>query len=119
MAKLLCFEREDRCDRVKSMAGQCYVDAGRSLRDLERLSGLVGEQVCADNLAWTLVEVEAACRPGEKLNVDAIGGGRGTPVPRGDKFRLALLVFFGRAKASRLIPEESRLSAVDGFAVYG
>src|ERR1700748_334198 len=109
MAKLLCLEDEDRCDRVKSLAGQCYVDAGRGLRDLERLSGLVGEQVCADNLAWALVEVEAARGPGEKLNIDAVGGGRGAPVPRGDKFRLAFLVFFGRAEASCLIPEESWL----------
>lgn len=119
MAKLLRFEHEDRGDGVKSMTGQGNVGAGRRLGDLEGFPRLVGEQVSASNFAGTLIQTKTACGPREEFNIDAIGGGGRTPVPDGDKFWLAVFIFFGSAEASRLFSEESRLRAIDGFAIYG
>ena len=119
MAKLLRFEHEDRGDGVKSMTGQGNVGACRRLGDLEGFPRLVGEQVSAGNFAWTLIQMKTACGPREEFNIDAIGGGGGTPVPGGDKFGFSILVFFAGAEASSFVPKQSRLSAVDGFAIYG
>src|SRR5258708_23307886 len=99
------------------MTGQCYVDASHSFCDLEGLPSHVGEQVCAGDLARALVEVETAGRPLKDLDIDAVSSSRGAPVPRRNKLRLAFFIFLSSTETSRLVPKESRLRAVNGFAV--
>jgi hypothetical protein len=57
--------------------------------------------------------------PVEDRDVDFVRGRGGAPVPCGNEFGLALVVFFGGAERAGLGPEESGLSVVDGFAVDG
>jgi hypothetical protein len=52
-------EHDDRRNRVDRLVGQCNVDAGCDLRNLERALSLVSKQIRARHRARELFEVKA------------------------------------------------------------
>src|ERR1019366_166362 len=99
------------------MIGKCDVDSVRSLCQFERRPRLVSEQIGTSHRAWELLDVEVAFRPCEDLNIDSISGGRRTPVPCRDKLLLTIRILLRGAGTAALIAEESRVGAVDCFAI--
>src|ERR1700739_1661182 len=77
----------------------------------------IGKQIGAGDGPGNALQMKAAIRPGEQLDVDLIGRGGRAPVPAGDELRLALLVLRRGAETAFLGSEESGLCSVDRCAV--
>ena len=60
-------------------------------------------------LRGSLSRWKVPCGPGEDFDVDFVGGGGGAPVPGGDEFGFAVLVFFGVAEGAGFGAEEGGL----------